>query len=351
MRIRGTFWRSGSAALVVSCSLVLGLAACSSDGSDGAADPPTGDGASTTVAAEGGGDGGEFSVLSYNVAGLPAEVSDEDPEANLPLISPMLEPFDVVLTQEDFDWWKPGSLAEGLDFVNYHERLQADITHEFRTERHPGTEAVGLAEDRLPELQLGDGLAVFSRFELGETERVPWTGCFGGLDTSDGGAADCLAMKGFLLTRITLADGVVVDLYNLHGEAGGSIDDQALQADDYRQLASFMAEQSEGNAVILGGDTNLHNDPPGPDAHEDSADGEDLEIWQRFLDDTGLTDACAATECDDDTRIDKIAFRSGGGVELEATSHQFLGDTFVDDAGEALSDHEPLEVRFRWSAA
>ena len=49
-------------------------------------------------------------------------------------------------------------------------------------------------------------------------------------------------------------------------------------------------------------------------------------------------------------RIDKFAFRSGEGVDLEALTHQFLGDEFVDDAGEALSDHEPLEITFRWTA-
>ncbi len=46
-----------------------------------------------------------------------------------------------------------------------------------------------------------------------------------------------------------------------------------------------------------------------------------------------------------------MAFRSGEGVDLEAVSHAFRDDLFVDAAGEALSDHEPLEVRFRWSPA
>ncbi len=46
-----------------------------------------------------------------------------------------------------------------------------------------------------------------------------------------------------------------------------------------------------------------------------------------------------------------MAYRSGGGVELEATEHRFRADTFVDAAGEDLSDHEPLEVRFRWTGA
>ncbi|MFM7068139.1 MAG: hypothetical protein ACKOYM_01645, partial [Actinomycetes bacterium] len=59
---------------------------------------------------------GEFSLLSYNVAGLPQEISKEQPALHMPLISPRLNPYDVVLTQENFDWWQP--IAYALDFAN-----------------------------------------------------------------------------------------------------------------------------------------------------------------------------------------------------------------------------------------
>jgi len=48
----------------------------------------------------GGGRGGELSVLSYNVAGLPQEISSENPEEHIPLISPLLDEYDIVLTQD-----------------------------------------------------------------------------------------------------------------------------------------------------------------------------------------------------------------------------------------------------------
>jgi hypothetical protein len=41
----------------------------------------------------------ELSVLTYNVAGLPAEVSGSDPVANHPQISPLLNGYDLVLVQ------------------------------------------------------------------------------------------------------------------------------------------------------------------------------------------------------------------------------------------------------------
>jgi len=287
---------------------------------------------------------GEFSLLSYNVAGLPQEISKENPEVNLPKISPLLEPFDVVLTQEDFDWWKADGLASSTNFVTFHDQLRADATHEYRTERHPGPEAVGIdIEKDRPLMELGDGLGVLSRFPLGEVARVPWTDCYGGFTD---GASDCLAMKGFLHTTIELEDGLMVDVYNLHGEAGGGDQDQALQADDYIQLAAYINEHSAGKAIVLAGDTNLHTDME----HEDAANGADIEIWDRFLKDTGLTDSCTSTKCDEPGRIDKVAYRSNDQVELTAQSHKFRNDVFVDEAGKDLSDHQPLEVRFKWVA-
>ena len=116
---------------------------------------------------------GELAFLTYNVAGLPQEVSSENPEEHIPLISPLLEPYDIVVTQEDFDWWTE-DLAE-LDFVDYHERLRADTTHDYATGRHPGPAAVGIDGDDpdRPLPSVGDGLGVLSRFPLRAEVRVP----------------------------------------------------------------------------------------------------------------------------------------------------------------------------------
>jgi endonuclease/exonuclease/phosphatase family metal-dependent hydrolase len=347
MRIQGERRQLLAAAVVVVGCLLAGTA-CSSDASDGGSSGRgTGDpGAGTTEAsAPAKGEGGELTLLTYNVAGLPQELSKENPKEHLPLISPLLNDYDVVLTQEDFDWY--GELAKGLDVVNYHGRLRKDATHEFRSPAHPGLDAVDLDPVRKDEVEIGDGLGVLSRFPIEGNVREPWKGCFGGVDTSDGGAADCLAMKGFALTRITLAKGVVVDVYNLHNEAGGGPKDQAVQGDDVRQLADYIEENSRGHAVIVAGDTNLHTDR----VHPDADDGADIELWDHLLDTTGLTDACAATDCPDTGRIDKVAYRSAGGVELEATSYDVPAERFKDAKGDDLSDHEPVVVGLRWRRA
>ncbi len=325
--------RRGCVLAAVTLAFALTLAACTGDGDDRGSDRDTRPGPS-----------GRFSVLSYNVAGLPQEFSQVNPKEHLPLISPKLEPFDVVLTQEDFDWWRP--ILDTFDFVNYHARLTAAVTHEYRSSRHPGPAAAGLDEAKRPTQQVGDGLGMLSRFPIADEARIAWKGCFGGLDTTDGGAGDCLAMKGFAVATMTLARGVEVDVYNLHGEAGGTAEDQRLQRDDYDELAAYINRHSRGRAIILGGDTNLHTDPEHPDAEGDA----DTRIWRSFLRRTGLRDSCTALDCDETGDIDKIAFRGTPRLTFTPVSHDFPSEDFKAPDGEDLSDHDPLVVELRWRA-
>jgi endonuclease/exonuclease/phosphatase (EEP) superfamily protein YafD len=280
---------------------------------------------------------GEFTVLSYNVAGLPQEISTENPEEHIPLISPLLDEYDVVLTQEDFDWWVPE--LDAFDFAHYHERLRAQATHPHRSTRWLGPDAAGIDPAVREAPLVGDGLGFMSRMAFTEGPRRAWHDCFGGFDTNDGGAGDCLAGKGFGVVTMTLRPGYVVDVYTLHAEAGSTAEDQQLQVDDFEQLADFIEAHSAGRAVIVGGDTNLHTDPGNPDRA----------IWSTFLSRTGLTDACTELSCPEPGSIDKVAYRSGGGVTLCATSHDFPRGRFRAADGEALSDHPPLVVGFRWT--
>lgn len=282
------------------------------------------------------GHSGEFTTLSYNVAGLPQEVSTVNPKDHIPLISPLLNDYDIVLTQEDFDWWQPS--LDNLDFAHYHERLRDKTDFPYQSPRHPGPEAVGLdwKKDR-PTLFTGDGLGLLSRFPFDEFRRVPWGSCATA-------AADCLAMKGFAMARVELKPGVTVDVYTLHAEAGGEPGDNKARADGFDQLAVYIQKNSAGHAIILGGDMNLHTEPDS----DDPDNREDARVWAEFLQRTGLTDVCDALECAGPTRIDKFAFRSGP-VTLEPQSWQFEAGKFRDASGEDLSDHEPLLVKWRWT--
>jgi hypothetical protein len=282
---------------------------------------------------------GDFTLLTYNVAGLPQEISKVHPQRHIPLISPLLDAYDVVLTQEDFDWWHPS--LDATDFTNYHSRLREAAGHPHRSGRWPGAAAAGIDPAVRSEPMVGDGLGVLSRLPFAEGPVVAWHDCFGGFDTSDGGDGDCLAGKGFRSVTVTLAPDAEVDVYVFHGEAGGTDRDRQLRDDDFVQLAGHVAAHSADRAVIVGGDSNLHT------ASEPAAG----RVWAAFLDRTGLTDACTVCGCGETDSIDKVAFRSGGGVALTATSVTFPRERFrdPDDCGD-LSDHPPLVVGFHWTS-
>jgi len=186
---------------------------------------------------------------------------------------------------------------------------------------------------------VGDGLGLLSRFPFGEFRRIPW-------DTCGPGAADCLAMKGFAVARVELAPGQIVDVYTLHADAGSEDADNTARASGYEELAAYIEQNSEGHAVIIGGDTNLHTEP----GSDDPDHREDARVWAAFLDRTSLVDVCDALSCDDPARIDKFAFRNGGGIQLEPLTWTFEAQKFRDASGEPLSDHDPLLVKWRWSA-
>jgi hypothetical protein len=275
---------------------------------------------------------GRFSALTYNVAGLPAGLSGSEPDVNTELISPLLNPYDLVLVQES--WINPDPPIPGLEV--FHEVLVSQVTHPFLSE--PAPPPLG-GDPRRPEALVSDGLNRMSRFPFGELTRVMWDDCFGGADTSDGGAADCLSQKGFSVATTTIAPGVEIDVYNLHGEAGNTPLDQQFRAGDFEQLAEFIAARSGGRAVIVGGDFNLNTDR-----------AVDREVFDAFLAATGLTDVCGVLDCGDDAdRIDKFVYRSGGDVTIAPLTHRFERETFRRDDGAPLSDHDPLAVMFGWT--
>ncbi len=252
---------------------------------------------------------GQLLVLTYNVAGLPQGISKSDPEAHIPQISPLLNAFDLVLAQEDF--W-------------YHHLLSADVDHPHRSQ--PWREELEFTD-------IGDGLNRFSRSPFTDHQRTAWPGCNGQTDC----ASDCLATKGFAYARHDLADGALLDVYNLHNEAGGCDEDEAIREQSTTLLLATIEERSAGTAVLVAGDFNLHAD--------DAVD----QVQLQRLADAGFADACTTVACGND-RIDRIFVRSGGDITLEVTTWE-VPPAFVTAAGEDLSDHKPVAATIRWTRA
>lgn len=243
-------------------------------------------------------------MLTYNVAGLPQGISSSQPLFFQKKISPLLNDYDLVLVQEDFF---------------YHHDLTAKLTHP-----HIGENGKGGT--------LGDGLARFSVFPFTEVDHVAWQECYGTL----GHANDCLTHKGFSFARHTLAPGVTVDVYNLHMDAGSTKGDNAAKDVQVDQLIDRILEQSEGRAVLMAGDFNLKmkREPQ-------------KELIERLLSETELANSRVTLDVGED-RIDRILYRSGGGVTLTPVSYSVPDEKFSTKYGFPLSDHEPVAVVFEW---
>ncbi|UYQ66217.1 jacalin-like lectin [Streptomyces peucetius] len=261
---------------------------------------------------------GTFNVLTYNVAGLPEGLSSGNPERNTPLISSRLGAYDIVNVQEDF---------------NYHAALYAGDDHPHRTATSGG-------------VPFGDGLNTLSDHSFEDFQRVRWNHCTG---------TNCLTPKGFSLSRVRLAEGVFVDLYNVHTNADATDDALAARRANIHQLSDFIQANSAGNAVIVMGDTNTRYTRAGDNI-------------RTLVNENGLTDpwvdlvrggsapaqggdalVCPETAPTNDCEVvDKVLYRGSKLLNLTATRYDNEWAKFLDPAGGNLSDHFPHTVDFSW---
>ena len=254
---------------------------------------------------------GELHALTYNVHGLPPEITLDDTTDRMTQIGPLLGDFDLVGMQEDF-------------IEANHEILAGASGHP--TQRWFGD----VGDERI----YGSGLAIFANLTEVDHHHEPFDECYGFLDHS----SDCMATKGFQMMRLQLAEGLEVDVYNSHLEAGGGEEDVAARESNVQQIVDAMLDLSEDRALMFVGDTNLHEH-----------DEEDLPLLESWMEQVGWVDACESVECDEPGRIDRVLLRSGGGVELSAVSWA-VEPAFYDDEGVPLSDHDAISAVVGWAA-
>ncbi|TVZ79972.1 endonuclease/exonuclease/phosphatase family metal-dependent hydrolase [Streptomyces sp. BK340] len=264
---------------------------------------------------------GTFNVLTYNVAGLPEGLSSSHPATNTPLISPRLAGYDIVNVQEDF---------------NYHAALYAGDSHPYRTATSGGA-------------GIGDGLNTLSKYPFEDFERVKWNDCTG---------TNCLTPKGFTLARVRLAEGVFVDLYNLHPNADDTDDALAARRANIAQVSAFIKANSAGNAVIVMGDTNTRYTRAGDNIRTLVDDNGLTDAWVRLMKGgTAPTQGADPLLCptsappNDCEVVDKVLYRSSDLVSLNATRYNDEWAKFLDSSGGNLSDHFPHAVDFSYTVS
>lgn len=267
-------------------------------------------------------------MLSYNVAGLPESLSSASTprDTSTTAIGQRIAPYDIVHVEEDF---------------NYHAYLYAaDTAHAYRT---PTSGGAGI----------GSGLNTLSKisYDTDDFERVGWNSC-----QIDSG--DCLTPKGFTFMRERLAEGVYVDFYNLHTNAGTNAGDLASRADNLNQLTAFIKSHSAGNAVVVMGDTNTRYTRSGDTIAEFGAANGLTDAWVQLIrggtlpakgSDALVCDQTGATVPNTCEVVDKILYRGSKLVSLNATGYNNEHASFLTSDGLMLSDHDPITAKFSWS--
>jgi hypothetical protein len=265
---------------------------------------------------------GTFSTLTYNVAGLPQGFSSAagNRAAATALISCFVKQFDFVNVQEDF---------------NYHAALYDSCDdHPYRSPTSGG-------------VVFGSGLNSLSRFPYMDWERVRWNACNG---------VDCLTPKGFTMARTRLAEGVYVDIYNLHTQAQTTDADLSARRKNLQQLLGYIESNSAGNAVIVMGDTNTRYTRTGDNIAQFMRHGFN-DVWISRLRNGSVPAAgepalvCDPTVTSPDCEVvDKVMLRDNGFVGLRAIDYRIAMDA-VDGNGVDLSDHRGIAAGWHFSTA
>lgn len=269
---------------------------------------------------------GSFSVLSYNVGGLPAILSSsENPAVYTPIIGSKLCAYDMVNVQEDF---------------NYHASLYSSDEHPYRTATSGGA-------------GIGDGMNFLSVFPFEDTDREVWTDRSGIFSNG----SDQLTPKGFMYNQVEIADGIYIDVYNLHTDADTDSQSEAARRSNLSQLASYIEQYSQGHAVLVFGDTNSRYTRADDNLKTLFSDRLNMkDVWIEKIRNgnypamgaDALVGTAGSTSADNEV-VDKIFYRSGACVNLNPTSYKVENTYFTDSDRNQLSDHYAISADFTYT--
>ncbi|KAI9931405.1 hypothetical protein ASPWEDRAFT_169751 [Aspergillus wentii DTO 134E9] len=271
---------------------------------------------------------GSFNVLSFNVAGLPEILNSNevpgDKTTNTEAIGAKFAEYDydVIHVQEDF---------------NYHAHLYKTDTHPYRTATSGGA-------------GIGSGLNTLSNYDWVDFERVKWATC------SEASGADCLTPKGFTVMRVRVEEGVYLDFYNLHADAGSETEDVKARSANLQQVADHIQTNSAGNAVLVFGDTNARYTSSGENIRVFTQENNMANPWidlilhgdippqddnARICENPNKNNSCET--------VDKIFYRGSRVMDLQATFWKYADYDFLSSNGTILSDHNPITSNFTYS--
>ncbi|MBQ2435600.1 MAG: hypothetical protein II269_05650, partial [Bacteroidaceae bacterium] len=182
-----------------------------------------------------------FNATALNVDGLPEKISFITVNEGAPGAEGAALMGNAIAKQN----WDIVGLSE--DF-NYHSELTAPLASYY----HVGTHRGGVSG--LSNNTDGLGLLVAKRDGTGFSGES-WTGWSTYNGYTDSGA-DGLIKKGFRYYAVTIASGIVIDVYVLHMDADSNSGDIKARETQLAQLAAHIKGTSNKRPILIIGDTN-----------------------------------------------------------------------------------------------
>ena len=297
---------------------------------------------------------GTFTVATYNVDGLPKKISfftingDGPGSDGTKTISSAIaaEGWDIVGFSEDFA---------------YHSELTSALgAYTFGTHRGSVSSISSNNTDGLCFATLN------STCSFGSETIVEYTSDYGGITS---GANTCIK-KGFRYYPVTLADGVVIDVYithmNTYSSSGtGHINAQHKQL---AQLAAYVSEKAmaNGRPAIIMGDTNCRYTRHDFQTYFWSKFDSSLTIndpWVDYMwdgvyptypsnslvveDATGTSSSDIICDSQKGEVVDKVIYINNPSSKVQISANGYLRDS----AFQGLADHWPIVVEFTYTVA
>ncbi|KAL2828311.1 Endonuclease/exonuclease/phosphatase, partial [Aspergillus pseudoustus] len=230
----------------------------------------------------------------------------------------------------------PPVLRKRNQDFNYHAYLYNTATLPYRTATSGG-------------VPFGSGLNTLANYDWIDFERVKWDVC------ENASGADCLTPKGFTVMRVQIDEGVYVDAYNLHTDAGSEAADVTARAKNLQQVADYIDTNSVGNAVLVFGDTNARYTRTGDGIRVLETQNGLVNPWvELILNGVEPVEGSDAILCDNPSNtstcetVDKIFYRGSRALTLQATAWSYESEKFLNN-GSILSDHNPVSSTFSWT--
>ena len=279
------------------------------------------------------GETGEFTILSYNVAGLPdinrlLGKEGVDVKGNQKQLGSIINESgcDIIAVQEDFSYHR--KLVKGMENYPYRTRTTGGVPS-------------------------GDGLNVMSKTPIYNEKRTAWDEAYGIIDHG----ADEMAPKGVLYCVIDIGSGVLVDFYDIHADAYGDEGSAAARKAQFAQLADIINERGTERPVIVTGDFNTSlNFSPECGLLENLLLPCGLkDAWTEVHNDGNYTDYSYYKETYGPTwedswgtydSVEKFLYRDGDGVKLNPT--EFKYEEIFNADGVSISDHSSVFVKFTY---